>query len=332
MLDTLGLAADAEALYRTMVTRPAWTIPEITAQLDMSDMRIRVALDRLAEMKLVHASWQDPHRLVPVSPSVGLRLLLASAESDVDRHREKLEQTRAAVAALVEAQDAARTREGVVRLEGLDALHGRITELAALARTEMSVLKPGGGNHPGGVDATRHLDEKILRRGLLLRSVFQESVRGHSASFGYVRSLARLGAQTRTVPAVPQMMFTFDDQVALVPLDPSDPSEGALEMRSPGAVATARALFEQVWVSATPIEQTSRRCGGRPIPLERVLLELLAEGHTDQTAARRLDCSLRTVRRMMAQIMAELNARSRFQAGLRVAENGWLTPVDEVFE
>jgi DNA-binding NarL/FixJ family response regulator len=43
---------------------------------------------------------------------------------------------------------------------------------------------------------------------------------------------------------------------------------------------------------------------------------------TDETAARRLGTSLRTYRRRVAELMAALEAGSRFQAGVRAGELG----------
>ncbi|MEO3854275.1 LuxR C-terminal-related transcriptional regulator [Acrocarpospora sp. B8E8] len=54
------------------------------------------------------------------------------------------------------------------------------------------------------------------------------------------------------------------------------------------------------------------------------LLRMLLEGQTDERAARRLGLSLRTVRRSMSSLMTRLGARSRFQAGARAVQRGWL--------
>jgi DNA-binding NarL/FixJ family response regulator len=54
------------------------------------------------------------------------------------------------------------------------------------------------------------------------------------------------------------------------------------------------------------------------------LLILLAAGSTDETAAKRLGVSGRTVQRVMAELMERLGAASRFEAGLRAKERGWL--------
>lgn len=58
---------------------------------------------------------------------------------------------------------------------------------------------------------------------------------------------------------------------------------------------------------------------------EKALLRLLAAGLTDEAAARRLGISVRTARRQVAVLMNKLGASSRFQAGHRAAQRGWLS-------
>jgi DNA-binding NarL/FixJ family response regulator len=57
---------------------------------------------------------------------------------------------------------------------------------------------------------------------------------------------------------------------------------------------------------------------------DRRLLRLLADGHTDESAARRLGASVRRVRRRMAALTSRLDATSRFSAGVAAARRGWL--------
>ncbi len=47
---------------------------------------------------------------------------------------------------------------------------------------------------------------------------------------------------------------------------------------------------------------------------------MLSAGHTDEAASRQLGVSLRTYRRRVAELMAMLDATSRFQAGIRARE------------
>jgi DNA-binding NarL/FixJ family response regulator len=62
--------------------------------------------------------------------------------------------------------------------------------------------------------------------------------------------------------------------------------------------------------------------------LRSTILELLASGVTDEVAARRIGISSRTFRRHVATIMDELQADSRFQAGVAAARAGLVGPAD----
>ncbi|MGW3248842.1 helix-turn-helix domain-containing protein [Streptomyces sp. NPDC001070] len=57
---------------------------------------------------------------------------------------------------------------------------------------------------------------------------------------------------------------------------------------------------------------------------EATTLQLLADGLTDEAIAKRLGVSPRTARRIATDLMERLNARSRFQAGARAVQHGWL--------
>ena len=74
----------------------------------------------------------------------------------------------------------------------------------------------------------------------------------------------------------------------------------------------------------------SRREPTPPSPRERQLLRLWARGYTDQRAARELDVSLRTVRRMSASLMERFGVHSRVQVGGLAHERGWISLDDLV--
>ncbi|MGW3151455.1 hypothetical protein ACWDG1_43960 [Streptomyces sp. NPDC001177] len=56
------------------------------------------------------------------------------------------------------------------------------------------------------------------------------------------------------------------------------------------------------------------------------MLICLTSGHTDEAAAQSPGLSVRTYRRHVAELMQELGAVSRFQAGVQAVELGLLTP------
>jgi DNA-binding NarL/FixJ family response regulator len=89
---------------------------------------------------------------------------------------------------------------------------------------------------------------------------------------------------------------------------------------SPTLVGGVYALFQAAWETATDL---AAYLGGEVPHLDAdslTVLRALGAGHTDETAARQLGLSLRTYRRRVAELMAKLEADSRFQAGLRVGE------------
>ena len=79
--------------------------------------------------------------------------------------------------------------------------------------------------------------------------------------------------------------------------------------------------FDQLWSHAvtTPGFGTELALDDRT-----QLLELLAGGAKDEQIARTMGVSLRTVRRRIASLLAELGVDSRFQAGMEAVRRGWL--------
>lgn len=71
-------------------------------------------------------------------------------------------------------------------------------------------------------------------------------------------------------------------------------------------------LFERTWEHATPLGmERPRRSGDELTGQEKAVMRLLADGLTDEVIARRLGVSIRTGRRVTAELMARLSARSR---------------------
>ncbi len=188
----------------------------------------------------------------------------------------------------------------------------------------MLSFAPGGPQPAQVMEASRALDEETLSRGVRMRTVYLDSVRNDALTVQYAQWLNELGGTVRTVPALPLRMIIADNVTAVVPLDPEDPRKGAVVLRSPGVIAALRALFEQVWEQAKPLGEAPQRNAHGLTEQERQLLRLLAGGLTDERAAQRLGVSLRTIRRMMADLMTRTDSRSRFQAGIKVASLGWL--------
>ncbi|WP_405716016.1 LuxR C-terminal-related transcriptional regulator [Streptomyces xanthophaeus] len=247
---------------------------------------------------------------------------------DVLRRQQELARSKAAAARA--AAEYADLRPNVQadtteRLVGLDAIQGKLEVLAKETSRECLAVMPGGAQSQASLDASRPLDEDAMHRGVAVLTLYQDSVRNDPATLAYARWMTQEGGLVRTHPTLPPRMLVFDREVAFVPVDPANTRLGALCTREPGIVASLTALFEQTWQSAVPLGADvpqDERTGLSPG--ERELLQLLASGMTDEGAGKRLGISLRTVRRQMAALMERLDASSRFEAGLKAAQRGWL--------
>ncbi len=325
MFDSIGLDAFTEAVYLCILRNPSWGVAEIVKHLGSTDARIRQALDDLADLRLLRPSVEQPTLYRPVSPEVGFASLLARGEAELLRQQQQMAEARAAIASIAVEYTSVTGREEVVRLDGLDAVRSRLEQLAHRARSECLSFMPGGGQQSDTMDASQPLDQEALARGVRILSVYQDSFRNDPATVRYAAWLTSLGGQARSVPTLPMLLVIVDREVALVPCDPHDGRAGALEVRSPGVVTALCALFDRVWEVATAFGATSTDdCAGGLTSPERALLRLLMDGDTDEVAARKLGVSARTVRRTMSEVMARLDVRSRFQAGARAVQKGWL--------
>lgn len=325
MLEALGMGHEAELVYRIILEHPTWGVAEIARHLDWRDGTVRSAMDTLADLKLLRRSPEDPDRMRPVSPQIGLAALLVRSEAELSRRQSQIEASRAAVAALAAEYGVGEdyAPEVVERHEGNEAVRERLSDLLEATKSECLSFQPGA-QQPSTREAGRPLDQNALERGIKLRAIRQEIFRNDPLTLAYVRWSTSLGGRTRTVPTLPMRLVIIDWQCALVPLDPADSSRGALELRSPGAVAAMRALFEQFWSIATPWDENPQRDQNGLSRRELELLKLLAAGHTDEMVGRKLGLSLRTIRRMTSDLMERLGAQSRFQAGVNAVQRSWL--------
>ncbi|MFG3283011.1 LuxR family transcriptional regulator [Streptomyces sp. NPDC048111] len=325
MLEALGIQQSTEIVYRLLLEQPGYGVPELAEQLGWPEGEVRVALAHLADLRLVLMD-ESSDGVAPFNPDVGFAFLLSRAEAELTKRRHQMERAEQAVAAiLAKFSEGGTFRHDVVdRIHGVDAVRERLEDLAGSARAECLSLLPGGAQLPDTMDASQPLDELALERGVKIRSIYQESFRNDPPTLEYVRWYCDLGGEARTVPIVPMLMVIVDRSAALVPVDPGDARAGALEVRSRGLVNALVVLFDHLWESGTPFGEAPRRNEHDLSPQERELILLLGIGCTDDVAARRLGISLRTVRRMSSDLMSRLGARSRFEAGVRAAKEGWL--------
>jgi hypothetical protein len=131
------------------------------------------------------------------------------------------------------------------------------------------------------------------------------------------------GTQVRISSApLPHETIILDRRVAILAGQPSPLGREYTVTTSPVLVSGIYSLFTAAWEVAIDLDAYLRGEFPELAPEAREILRALGAGLTDEAAARRLGTSLRTYRRRVAELMAALEAGSRFQAGVRAGELG----------
>lgn len=326
MLQSLGLDELAHEIYRFTLDRPGCPLDELLTGFDAPGPAVRQSVSRLIELSLLR---QVSGTLVPTRPPLALRAVLERQQAELLRCQQEFVHIRTAVSRLSEEYEDAQARgthAGWERLESQAAIHARMERLAGKTTTECVSLLPADANGPEALHARRPLDQHMLDRGVLVWNVYLESIYNDRAALAYARELVRSGAKVGTAPTLPLWLVVYDRTTALLPVDPLKPAAGAVQVTGAGYLTGLIALFERLCESMKPLDAPGACEEDQPTPLEKELLRLMGQGLTDEAVCKKLGVGLRTARRMIADVTERLGARSRFEAGAKAVERGWLRP------
>jgi DNA-binding CsgD family transcriptional regulator len=119
----------------------------------------------------------------------------------------------------------------------------------------------------------------------------------------------------REAPTVPIKLFVIDHRHAIFPIDPLDFERGYLEVTERTVVESLITVFDRHWERAVD----PQRFAVPTIVLserEQALIDLLAAGHTDVSAAEVMRISARSVTNILRALMDRVGVDNRFQLGL----------------
>ncbi|MFE1550291.1 LuxR C-terminal-related transcriptional regulator [Streptomyces sp. NPDC058718] len=169
-------------------------------------------------------------------------------------------------------------------------------------------------------------DRRQIENGVRVRAMYSEQACVSPEVAEHLRRRVEAGVEVRIASAVPMPLIIADEQFAVVPVDPAEPAAGAVLARGPALVRSYLALYEHCWHTALPYgDGSAPDLGGDGLSeQQRAALSMLASGMKDEKIARGLGVSLRTVSRMLSELMQEMGATSRFEAGVRAYRLGWV--------
>ncbi|OXM74221.1 MULTISPECIES: helix-turn-helix transcriptional regulator [Amycolatopsis] len=157
--------------------------------------------------------------------------------------------------------------------------------------------------------------------GRSVRKLYRPASLLQPGGVAHLRERERMGARIRITLDEINETIVLDRKVAILAGDASGGERGYSVVTSPEVIGSVTGLFNAAWRAGTELAIYDTEFREVRALAPRILDEL-ASGSKDETAARALGLSVRTYRRRVAELMAALGATSRFQAGARARELG----------
>jgi hypothetical protein len=215
----------------------------------------------------------------------------------------------------------------VITLRGDAQLVARAGHLFAGAKREFvcAARDLNTWAQPEARRAIRRQFQAVGTAGFMVNKLLSPAALADEAAREHLREIAAKGGQVRiSSTPLPHETIIIDRRVMILAGRDAPPGPREFTVTtSPVLVDGVYALFRAAWGTATDLGTYLRGEAPHLDADSRAVIGALGAGYTDETAARHLGLSLRTYRRRVAELMATLDADSRFQAGLRAGELGF---------
>lgn len=254
----------------------------------------------------------------PADLEVAAASLVSAVEREIFRRRALIDQIQERVEVLRHTPggaDAAAVPPPIDSIVGSLEVRGFLKLVGDACREEALILQstdPTAGQLP-------QVYEPLLARGVTVRIICQHRSRADLVASTRIRALLEAGASMSTVSHVPRSAVVFDRSVAAL-LGPDTEEASLARVHSQVVVQFLLDLFNHLWESATPLQDAEPGYADVADDLQQAIARLMAKGYTDEVVARKLGMSVRSCRRHIAALMRDLDATSRFQAGVQAAQ------------
>lgn len=322
VMTALGFPPAVDRLYERVLKQSGRELVSVAQALLRTPEELASDLAPLREHDIVRI---EDGRVFVEGPSAAVARMVADQANEAARVRRRLDALSAAVPFLTAG--AARPAPGEVHdvepIDGEISSGGQpvalIAALMAQSKGDILWLRPDQWRIPRE-DAMLGVLRDVIATGRRSRAIYP--VRALTEAPDTLRARAEIGEQIRVLPDLPTRMFIIGTTHAVLPEPLGFTDEPRSLVRQQGLVEALTLLFELMWERAAPVPQLDR--GEARPDLRRFLLQQLASGAQDEHVARTLGISLRTVRRRVADVLTELGADTRFQAGVEAVRRGWL--------
>ncbi|SDT77280.1 regulatory protein, luxR family [Streptomyces sp. TLI_053] len=319
------LNAEMRRVYALAVRRRVVSAEDVSLELRMDEREAGRRLAELLDLRLLHPHT-DARCFVAVAPDFAQLGLLEPLVRQMSVIQEQVDRIRAEFGALqpvyLDAEGAAPGRmDGQIEVvSDPDVLRTLVKEFGVRAETEILFSRPGASGPERYLDIVASFAGELTGRDTVLRALYQHAAQFNQGMIAHVEHLLELGGEARTTANGFTGMLVFDRRVAVVPL--RNELQGGVVVRSEDVITTLVDAFERTWNAAGPFPVRTSRTQVASVSCEVkwAIMRLLVEGVSDKNIATRVGLSLRTCQRHIADLMQELGARNRLQAGYRMRD------------
>ncbi len=320
MLSTLGVGPEDELRYQQVLPLSGAPLGEVASALGVAPTAVPEVLAGLIRHGIV--LLEDDHLSVLRGAEV-LAAAISREAANADLVQARLDDLARAVPLLV----AAGSRPAPGEVEDVHAIDGEVSAGGNALHLLTDLIEQTGGDllalRPDAWAMSRESAmSKVVGRavasGRRSRAVYPLRALHEAPQALQVR--VEEGEEVRLIDDLPTRLFIVAGTHAILPEPLGFSDSPRLLVRQGALVAALTLLFELYWERGVPIHETSR--ANRT---ERTfILRQLRSGAKDEQIARTMGLSLRTVRRRISDLMIELGADTRFQAGAEAVRRGWL--------
>ncbi|MFI8105502.1 LuxR C-terminal-related transcriptional regulator [Streptomyces sp. NPDC086023] len=319
-------------VFRQLIAAPGRPLAALRAELLLSEAELAAALAGLTQCGLVHrhAVTGEP---LPVTPEAALARLFEQEQQYNAERMARLQQLQTTLAAidarLTSAPGLAEPAlgSGSELIVGEAEIGASLESATARARKEILSMHPGRPRSPAQLADGMRRNHELLDRGVGMRTLQLDAMLRVPHGRAHLRALEESGAEVRIAPVLPFRLIVVDGIQAYAAAPSPDDRQAAVLMTDPRVVEVLCRVFEHFWVHGAklPDNEPPAPADDPLTERERALLRMLFQGMKDDAVSRSLGVSPRTLRRLLTDVMAKLDADSRFQAGARAMARGWLT-------
>jgi predicted DNA-binding transcriptional regulator len=315
--EVLGVTEAEEAAYRWLLAHARGSVREVASAMRISLAQCQRLLGSMETKGLVTDSAERPRRYLPVSPDMALEALFARRERDMKRARTAMLEVRQIASArrqhepepfvelITDHETSRQTYEQMMRT----AQH----EFLTLVRAPLLFTVLGSTGNEGA--------QRAAARGVHFRGITDLDFLGVPGIVPRMKGDILSGEEFRVFSKLPLKMAIADRRFAILPLNLVDPTGPSLLVRSSALLDALYALFEALWERSSPLSFSGdgtaviTAVASKHAKDVEELTALMATGLNDKAIAHQLGVSKRTLNRRILELVRDLDARSRFQAG-----------------